>query len=137
MRLLDMLRERIGLVRNEQLYSVKMGNIWGIFILLIIILISPLLIFLARNVISTFQVFATSLDMRARALKQQHKKQNKLIYRMLPQNVVDRLKGGEDVIETFSSATIYYSTVVCFQDISINCTAVQVTNLCLAMAKSC
>ena len=56
MRLLDMLRVKIRQVRNQEVYSVKLANVWGIFILIIILLISPLLVFLARNVINTFQV---------------------------------------------------------------------------------
>ena len=53
--LLDTLRDMIQAERHGQLYSLKLANIWSIVILTLILLISPLLGFLARNVISTFQ----------------------------------------------------------------------------------
>ena len=71
-------------------------------------------------------MFAWSLDSRAKALKRQQRKQNKLIHKMLPKVVVEKLKSGQDVIETFDSASIFFSSVVAFKDITRACTAFQV-----------
>ena len=73
-------------------------------------------------------MFAWSLDSRAKALKRQQRKQNKLIHKMLPKVVVEKLKSGQDVIETFDSASIFFSSVVAFKDITRACTAFQVRN---------
>lgn len=116
-RLLDVLRVKIRLIRNIEVYHVKLANAWGIFILILILLIIPFLVFMARNVIWTFQLFASSLESRAKALKKQQDKQNKLIYKMLPRLVVEKLKSGEDVIETFESASLFFSSLVGFASI--------------------
>ena len=71
------------------------------------------------------------MDLRAKALKKQQRKQNKLIYRMLPRVVVEKLKSGDDVIETFESASLFFSSVVCFGEITKACNAFQV--ICLAV----
>ncbi|TRY67940.1 hypothetical protein TCAL_03769 [Tigriopus californicus] len=117
-KLLDELGLKIRLSRNVEVYHVKLANAWGICILILIFLIIPFLVFMARNVIWTFQLFATSLNARATALKKQQEKQNKLIYKMLPRLVVEKLKSGEDVIETFESASLFFSSVVGFGSIT-------------------
>lgn len=62
-RLLDVLRVKIRLIRNIEVYHVKLANAWGIFILILILLIIPFLVFMARNVIWTFQVNRNCSDL--------------------------------------------------------------------------
>lgn len=60
------------------------------------------------------------------AMKKQQAKQNRLIYKMLPKTVVQKLKSGGEVAETFESATLYFSSVVDFSKIAKKCSALEV-----------
>ena len=72
------------------------------------------------------QVFASSLNNRAIALKRQRRKQNKLMYKMLPSTIVEKLRKRKEPNETFDSATIYFCSVVGFSDLLRNCDALEV-----------
>ena len=99
LKVMDVLRQKIAAARDTQLYAIKLGNMWGIFILIIILLISPLLLLLAKNVISTFQMFAASLSSRSRALRKQKLRQDRLVFKMLPEVVVTKIKKGKDGVK--------------------------------------
>ena len=58
-------------------------------------------------------------------MKKQQKKYNRLIYKMLPRVVVDKIKAGKEVAETFESATLYFSNVVEFSLIAKSSTALE------------
>ena len=47
-------------------------------------------------------------------MKRQKKKQESLVLKMLPKDVVDKLNSGQDCAENFESATLFFSTVVDF-----------------------
>ena len=51
-----MLTDRIKTFGKEELYDSMLAQIWGGFLLVIVLLISPLLVILAKNAISTIQV---------------------------------------------------------------------------------
>lgn len=73
-----------------------------------------------------FQVFAVSSSNKALAMKRQQEKRNRLIYKLLPKVIVQKLKGGLDCTETFESASVYFCSVVGFKTIAKECTAMQV-----------
>ena len=55
-------------------------------------------------------------------MKRQKRKQEKLILKMLPKVIVEKvIKGGEPVAETFDQATLYFSSVDGFNEVSKNC----------------
>ena len=55
-------------------------------------------------------------------MKKQKKKQEKLILRMLPKVIVEKVvAGGEPVAETFEQATLYFSSVDGFNMVSQKC----------------
>ena len=55
-------------------------------------------------------------------MKRQKRKQEKLILKMLPKVIVEKvIKGGEPVAETFDQATLYFSSVDGFTEVSKNC----------------
>ena len=69
-----------------------------------------------------WQVFALSVERKSDDMKKQKKKQEKLIMKMLPKVIVDRvMQGGEQVAETFDQATLYFSAVDGFVHVSRNC----------------
>jgi len=125
-RVLDMLTDRIKELGEEDLYYSMMAQIWGCCLLVLVLLISPMLVILAKNAISTIQIFALSVENKAVAMKKQQKKQARLIYKMLPKVVVEKMKTGEEVAETFDSATLFFSSVVGFKDITKKCSAMEV-----------
>ena len=72
------------------------------------------------------QVFAQGFAKKSYAMKRQQKKQEKLVLKMLPKEVVEKLNGGLSTAEEFESATLFFSSVVNFCDVTSKCTAMQV-----------
>ena len=75
-----------------------------------------------------FQVFAQGFAKKSYAMKKQKKKQERLVLKMLPKEVVAKLNEGLNTAEEFESATLYFSCVVGFADVTRKCTAMQVVN---------
>lgn len=68
------------------------------------------------------QVFALSVEKKSHDMKKQKKKQEKLILKMLPKVIVERvIQDGTTVAETFESATLYFSSVDGFHNVSRKC----------------
>ena len=75
-----------------------------------------------------FQVFAQGFAKKSYAMKKQKKRQERLVLKMLPKEVVEKLNEGLNTAEEFESATLYFSSVVGFADVTRKCTAMQVVN---------
>ena len=56
-------------------------------------------------------------------MRRQKRKQEKLIYKMLPKVIVERVVSGNtaDTAETFDHATLYFSSVDGFQLVAKHC----------------
>ena len=69
------------------------------------------------------KVFALSVERKSSDMKKQKKKQEKLVMKMLPKVIVEQvMKGdGNTVAETFDSATLYFSAVTGFVNVSKKC----------------
>ena len=61
-------------------------------------------------------------------MKKQKRKQDSLILKMLPKNVVAKLNSGEYIAETFESATLFFSSVIEFSSVIKVCSAMEVIN---------
>lgn len=85
---LDMLTTAIFELGESEIYYSNLAQLWGISILIIILIISPMLVVLSKNAISTIQMFAVSVENKAVDMKRQLKKRDRMIYRMLPKVVV-------------------------------------------------
>ena len=59
-------------------------------------------------------------------MQKQKRKQEKLILKMLPKEVVAKLNEGLNTAEEFESATLFFSSVVDFRCVTTKCTAMQV-----------
>ena len=75
-----------------------------------------------------FQVFAVGFAKKSYDMRRQKKKQEKLILKMLPKEIVTKLNEGLTTAEEFDSATLYFSCVVEFYKVTEKCTALQVVN---------
>ena len=73
-------------------------------------------------------MFAVSVEKKSVDLKRQKKKQDALILKMLPKDVVAKLNSGVDIAETFESATLFFSSVVDFSQITKECKAMEIVN---------
>ena len=54
-------------------------------------------------------------------MKKQKRKQEKLVLKMLPKAIVERVMSGETAAETFDQATLYFSSVDGFINVSTKC----------------
>ena len=59
-------------------------------------------------------------------MQRQRKKQDALIYKLLPKDIVAKLGTGEATAENFTSSTLFFSTVVDFSHVTKACTAMDV-----------
>ena len=91
-------------------------------------LISPYIEKLAKYSTKYFQVFAVGFAKKSHDMKRQKKKQEKLILKMLPKEIVTKLNEGLTTAEEFDSATLYFSCVVEFYEVTKKCPAMQVVN---------
>ena len=73
-----------------------------------------------------FQIFAEGFAKKSYDMKRQKKRQEKLILKMLPKEVVAKLNEGLNTAEEFESATLFFSSVVDFAQVTTKCTAMQV-----------
>ena len=118
---LNLLTNRVRKLAQEDLYQSNISQIWGVALLLVVTILSPLLIVLAKNAISSIQLFATSVEKKSLDMKRQKVKQEALIYKMLPKMVVEKLNSGEPTAESFESATLYFSSVCGFDEVTKSC----------------
>ena len=84
--IMDMMRKAILDLRSQsqsiiasEISKVNQEYAVGIFILVILFIISPLMVFLVRNAVNALQVFSSSVRVKARALKKEKRKAEALI----------------------------------------------------------
>ena len=75
------------------------------------------------NTLCTVQVFAISVERKSDDMKKQKKKQEKLIMKMLPKAIIEKVMegGATTVADTFDNATLYFSAVDGFIEVSRHC----------------
>uniref|UniRef100_A0AC35TN90 Guanylate cyclase n=1 Tax=Rhabditophanes sp. KR3021 TaxID=114890 RepID=A0AC35TN90_9BILA len=89
---------------------------------------------LMDHMFGQMEQYASNLEQeveeRMKELIEEKKKADILLYRMLPQQVADKLKLGQSIPpETFDAVTIFFSDVVSFTTLASKCTPLQVVNL--------
>ena len=97
--IMDMMREAILDLRHNskaiiasEISKVNQEYIVGVFILVLLFIISPIMIILVRNAVNAVQIFSSSVRSKARALKKEKRKAEALITQMLPKTVAENLK---------------------------------------------
>uniref|UniRef100_A0A914XGJ1 Guanylate cyclase n=2 Tax=Plectus sambesii TaxID=2011161 RepID=A0A914XGJ1_9BILA len=89
---------------------------------------------LMDHVLSLMEKYAGSLEQevadRTKALLEEQKKSDILLYRMLPRQVADKLKAGQPIPpESFEQVTIMFSDIVSFTKLASESTPLQVVNM--------
>ena len=97
--IMDMMRKAILDLRSQsqsiiasEISKVNQEYAVGIFILVILFIISPMMIILVRNAVNAVQLFSVSVRVKAKALKKEKRKAEGLITQMLPKTVAENLK---------------------------------------------
>jgi class 3 adenylate cyclase len=112
-----------------EISSVEREYIFGIFVLALLFLISPLIVVLIRNAVHALQIFSSSVKGKVLDLKREKRRAERLIYRMLPKSVADSLKSNEQTSEMFESATVCFTEIDGFKDIARSCSPLELFDL--------
>ena len=68
------LRAKMKDIIRVELYAVDREYILGIGVLSILVIISPMMIYLVRNAVTSLQIFSTSVRLKAAALKREKRR---------------------------------------------------------------
>lgn len=109
------LRIRIKGIVVEELKAANQQQALGVAVLILVLIISPVIIFLVRNATATIQIFSLSLSKKAQELKAEKSKAAGLLFQMLPRQVALDIQGKKrSMPENIESVTIYHSDIVDF-----------------------
>ena len=123
-----MIQKEISLVDREYVF--------GILVLAVLFLISPMIVVLIRNAVNALQIFSSSLKSKVRDLRREKRRSETLIYQMLPKSVAESLKSNKQTSELFDSATICFTEIDGFKDIARNCKPLELFDLLNVLYKT-
>lgn len=106
-------RRKIREAVEERLMDADKSAATAVIILIVVLVISPTIIFLVHKATMTIQIFANTLILKAEELKKEKKKSDRLLFQMLPTTIANELKQKRQVqAKYYDQATIYFSDIV-------------------------
>ncbi|KAH3864787.1 hypothetical protein DPMN_027813 [Dreissena polymorpha] len=116
----EALAKRIINDMNETLHDIEMQMIAYAVVAVVVIAAFPVIIFFSEALTSHMQTFSKVLMKACDNLKDEQSKTDILLFQMLPKPVADRLKKNAKVeSEFFKSATIKFTSIVDFNELTI------------------
>lgn len=107
-------------------------------ILIIVIVVSPIIIYLVISMTSNIQEFVGKLKDTLSELNKEKKRTEILLFQMLPKAVASKLTNREAVEpETFAEVTVFFSNIVDFDKICSQITPIQVVHMLNSLYQTC
>ena len=127
-----MLRQSMALLRismNEviasELEGIDREYFLAIAIILLLVVFSPIIVYIIRNAVMGLQLFSDRLEVKVKELKREKRRAETLVYEMLPRSVADNLRQNQATSVIFESATTSFTEIDEFKDIARRCDFLQ------------
>lgn len=123
------IRENLRDIMNQEIGTVNNDFAMTMVILTIILLVSPFILILMRNAMRAVQILSNALKSKYSDLRKEKKRSEKLLYKMLPPVVADAVKSKKKTSWLFESATVFFSEIDEFKDLTRACQPLQLFEL--------